>query len=261
MSDVLLGVSNALVESGYVTLRFDKRSCAVYRSAWPTEPEALARHYSYDSLLSDARVALKRLAEHPDVDAKRLMIVGHSAGGLEAVMLAAELQPQCVVLLASLGRPMREVLPEQYRRALAKAPLSESVKTEVLSSLQECIRSVGETGKVPEKVHPVLAPLVNDRTKYLLRSYLNEDPTGYAKRFKGDVLVLSGALDAQVDPNKDAKRLFQAFSERKTGRSQIVILNGLSHNFKAVASIDEPGVTGPLSSDLTRELAKFVEGR
>ncbi len=187
MSDILLGVSNTLVESGYVTLRFDKRSCAVYRGAWPTEPEALAKHYSFDNLLSDSKAALKRLAEHPDVDAKRLMIVGHSAGGLEAIMLASELQPQQVVLLAAVGRPMREVLPEQYRRALAKTALSERVKAEAMSSLQECIQSVGELGKVPAKVHPVLAPLVNDRTKYLLRSYLNEDPAEYAKKFKGDI--------------------------------------------------------------------------
>ena len=261
ISNILLGVSNALVESGYVTLRLDKRSCAVYRNAWPTEPEALAKYYSYDMLLSDAKAAYKQLAERPEVDAKRLMIVGHSAGGLEAVMLAAELQPEKMVMLAALGRPMREVLPGQYQRALAKANLSESVRADVMASLQECIRSVGDEGKVPEKVHSILTPLVNDRTKYLLRSYLNEDPTEYARKFKGDVLVLNGEFDVQVDPEKDATRLFRAFADRLTGKSRLEILSRLSHNFKEVASIDEPGVVGLLSSALTRELAKFVDGK
>ena len=74
-------LAGALADAGFLVLRYDKRG--IGQSGGRAESASLADY------ADDVRAAVKLLAERKDVDPKRIAVVGHSEGGLVALMAAA----------------------------------------------------------------------------------------------------------------------------------------------------------------------------
>lgn len=70
------------VATNAVTLRFDK--LGVGKSPVPADPTAV----TFDDFVAQATAARDWLSQHPSVDPARVVIAGHSEGGLIALMLA-----------------------------------------------------------------------------------------------------------------------------------------------------------------------------
>jgi alpha-beta hydrolase superfamily lysophospholipase len=126
--DIAYGLSH----HGVASLRFDKRTHA--------HPEALdATHLTVEEeLLADAVDAVQQMATRPEVDPRRIFIVGHSLGGLLAPEIAERARGVAgLVLLSAPGRPLGEVMIEQLRShgvtAADLAPLE--AKVHALSTL------------------------------------------------------------------------------------------------------------------------------
>lgn len=85
-------LATRLAEAGIATLRFD------FRGAGDSEGDFADTTIS--GLSDDVRCALKWLQEHPQIDPKRIGIVGRSLGGMIAVLCAAETPISSIVLWA-----------------------------------------------------------------------------------------------------------------------------------------------------------------
>lgn len=93
-----------LAERGIVTLRFDKRTLGESRAVRTID----------DEVLSDARVALGLLASRPEVDRSRVVIAGHSLGGMVLPrLLQSEHRVAGGILLNANCRPLEDVLLDQ----------------------------------------------------------------------------------------------------------------------------------------------------
>src|SRR5207245_8346893 len=93
---ILGQISEALADAGFIVVRYDKRG--IGQSGGRAESASLA------DFAEDVRAAVKALAERKDVDPKRLAVVGHSEGGLIALMAAAkEKKIDGAVLIATPG--------------------------------------------------------------------------------------------------------------------------------------------------------------
>lgn len=266
-TDLLKQVSDRLVRDGFATLRFDKRAVpSRYGAVFPTDLRGMRTFFSWDAFVEDVVGATVFLANRPEVDASRIGLFGHSEGALLALEAVHRkgmpLSPRAVVLAAGPGRPMGEVLAEQLGRNFARVGMPEPNQRETLAGLDRTIRVIRNTATVPRDVPPVLRPLFPPYIGLYMQGLLGADPVGLARRAPGSVLVLQGGSDIQISAERDARPLFQALQSRRGRHSELRIVPGASHNFKAVADPDkEPGFLGDVIPEALDAVSRFLRDR
>src|SRR5262245_48111264 len=99
-------ILDRLTEAGFCVLRVDDRGAG--GSTGPLE------NISYDDLVSDALACVDFLLARSDVDPERVAVIGHSEGGLTA-MIAADRREKiaAIVTMAAAGRSILDVLKEE----------------------------------------------------------------------------------------------------------------------------------------------------
>lgn len=145
------------------------------------EAELRFSHY-----VEDAEACADALKERSK--SKRVVLLGHSEGGMIAIRAAARTEPAALVLLATAGRPLHAVLRQQ----LLAAQLSPRQREEALSILDRIVK--GETADVP----PFLQALFRPSVQPYLRSLLPIDPAADLAKLKTPVFLAQGDRDLQV---------------------------------------------------------------
>lgn len=119
----------SLAEAGIASLRYDKRGVG--------ESEGDLTRASFTDLLADALAALWFLRDRSEVG--RVFLVGHSAGALQAMLLAQEEEVAGLVLLGAPARPLEEVLFWQMEQAFRAADAPEDRISRELAKLSEFV--------------------------------------------------------------------------------------------------------------------------
>lgn len=264
VTDVLKQIAEDMAQNGIATFRFDKRAAHVYKDAWP-KPETFGEFFSWTPFVEDALAAYRAMAAQKEVDAARLGVAGHSEGGSIALALhgrfTANETPKATVLLAAPGRKIDAVLDDQITRALRVQKVPAEMSNTIMANLRETTKAIAATGQVPSNVHPGLRALFPPYIGAYYRGWINFDPVDTAKNAKGAFLVVNGALDIQISPERDAKALHAALATRTGGVQELLILTGTSHNLKKVQSESEPGFAGPLTPEFLDAFRKFAKAR
>src|SRR4029077_5599580 len=118
---ILGQISEALADAGFIVVRYDKRG--IGQSGGRAESASLADY------ADDVRAAIKLLADRKDVDPKRIAVVGHSEGGLVALMAGAKDKKIAAVgLIATPGMPGADVVLAQQKRLLDRTALTPEEK-------------------------------------------------------------------------------------------------------------------------------------
>jgi hypothetical protein len=206
---VFLELSNALSNAGYAVLRYDKRGMGKSggRNSLGTR----------DELIDDVKAAYRFASAQPEVDPKRIYLLGHSEGGELVPTVAAE-EPRVagIVLMAPPALPLWRVIMEQ---ALASSPPAQraAVESKELTDFQNAREG-------------------HDSMRAWLRSSMDVDPIVDIKRVHLPILILQGAADVQVLPS-DLPGLTAA--ARSVNRDVTVhVFSNDNHLFEAVT----PGV-------------------
>jgi uncharacterized protein len=212
-------LAEGLVAHGVTTVRTDKRGLGGSKGATLDGNAVTIPDYVTDV---HAWVAVMRKR----TDTLCVWILGHSEGGLIA-MVAAKSQPDIcgLVLLATAGRPMGEVLRDQLKTNPANASL--------LDQALPAIDSL-EAGKRVDiaDMPPSLQRLFNPRVQGFLISVFSYDPVQVLKGFPKPVLILQGQRDMQVHEG-DARNL--KFADP---HATLVLLPDVNHVLKSVTSDD-----------------------
>lgn len=256
-------IADALARRGIASLRYDDRgafaSTGDYASA---TTEDFAR---------DAEAAVRFLASRPEIDRRAIGIVGHSEGGLAAVLVAARTsKPAFLVVLAGPGVSGRELVPRQVELVLEAAGASRAsarlqktflartlalVTREDLSSreigerLQALFRAAG-SGLDAETRVTAWSALGMARTSAWWRFFLAYDPRSDLRRVRVPVLSLFGENDRQVCPKQNAPVYERAFAESGHRRSRVLVLPGLNHLFQTCAS-GSPALYGQIEETIS----------
>ncbi|QYN16730.1 S9 family peptidase [Amycolatopsis sp. DSM 110486] len=101
-------LANALGQDGVATLRFDKYGTG-RTGLGGLDPAAL----DLPTFTSQAVVAEQTLAKQPEVDRDEVSIVGHSEGGLQAMLVARRVRVKSLVLLAPQDLRLLDLLKIQ----------------------------------------------------------------------------------------------------------------------------------------------------
>ena len=259
-TDLLKQIAERLADEGVASLRFDKRATLRYASTFmKLGVEEQNDFFAFEHFVGDARAAFEFLRERPEVDPRRVGILGHSEGGLIALALARDpsrTAPAALVLAGTPARTLADVLRYQIERAFAAAEASE--RERILKGLDAAIEAVVNTGAPPAEVPRELAPLFPANAARLLQVELALDPTALARVYRGPVLVLHGGRDIQVLADETVAGLGAALAVRPFGTHRIHVAPEASHNLKPVSGEADPGFKGPVEPSVLDTLVAFV---
>jgi len=257
-TDLLKEIGSNLTEAGYVVMRFDKRPVARYRELWPKTIAEISPFFSMENHLADIESAYNFIKTQPNVDSSRMVLAGHSEGGMYTIALAAKLNPKAICLLAAPGRGMDVILREQLMAQINPLPESE-VKTKLINDLDRAI-ATSKAGNTPAtNLHPGLAGLFSPANGHIMHGYFNFDPIAALKAYKGAVLIANGESDVQINSERDAKPLYDAAMSRENKNVKLLLVPNTSHNFKAVTKPTDSGITGPAQPALIEGLKEFLK--
>jgi len=241
-------LAEGLAARGTATLRIDKRG--MFASAAAARD---ANAVTIPDYVDDVRSWVTVLAQ--DTGAPCVWLLGHSEGGLIAMAAARELPGVCgLVLVATAGRPMGEVLREQLKANPANAALVDKASS-TIDALEQGRRV--DTQDMPE----ALRRLFRAPVQGFLISAFSYDPQKLLEGYAKPVLVLQGQRDIQVG-EPDARLLHKA-----DPAATLVLLPAVNHVLKTVASDDrqeniatyaDPAL--PLAPGVVDAIAGFLAG-
>jgi dienelactone hydrolase len=211
-------IAESLASQGIAVLRVDDRGIGKSSGR-----ETLLKVTTFD-FADDTRAEVAYLRNRPDIDPKRIALVGHSEGGIIAPIVASS-DPAiaAVVLMAGSAKRGDAVIIDQSADLLDRDPtLTKEEKAKRLSEQQAMLRTIAEGGdisKLPDTVKNAW-----------YKNFLTYDPLPTIRKVRQPVLILQGALDRQVTADQ-AAALEKAALEAGNKDVSIHVFPNLNHLF------------------------------
>jgi len=247
-------VARDLVAAGFAVVRYDKRG--VGQSGGRAESVTIADY------AEDARQVLLWLEKQKGIDKNRIALVGHSEGGLVA-MLTAGRERGKVAAMALVGTPGTsgdEVVLEQQKHLLSKMPIDDAQREEKIA-LQRKINTAVIKGTGWADI-PLAARRAADTPWFF--SFLTFSPEKAMDNTRQPVVIVQGELDTQVMPHH-ADKLGVMARERKGDKVpvEVVKVPGVNHLLvpAKTGDVSEYGSLGPdakVSPQVTSAIADFL---
>ena len=292
-------LADMLADQGIASLRYDKIGTGeTGLGPYANEPDSLLTH-GYDELrIQPVRAALSFLAAQPGIAARRLILIGHSAGGAVTISVAGDPgtapAPAGLLLIEPSYDRILDVIPQQLAQqidiAVSGAQMTLEDATTLKTWLAEGVDQI-RTGAQPYPTPgPVPLPDADNYTALIQSTIENNiygsDPaqmvishayrTPYGQQFDEidaaaiaptiaiPVLVTCGSKDFNTpcgdgSPGSGVAYMAAQFAP---GVAHFVELRNVVHILRDVGEADAPGladqVTHPFSSQLEREVTAFV---
>ncbi len=240
-------IAEGLASRGIRSVRIDKRG--MFGSARAISD---ANAVSMEDYAADIRTWVTTIRQR--MGAPCVWVLGHSEGGLAALVAAQRAPDICGLLLVSAtGRRLGDVLRDQIGANPANAPIRKQAEA-IIARLEAGQRIA------PEDIHSALLPLFRPEVQGFLISTFALDPAKLIAAYTGPTLILQGLRDIQVG-RTDAERLRQAHPN-----AEMVLLPNANHVLKEVASDDRMANIAtyqdpdrPLADGVIGALAAFVQ--
>jgi len=220
-------LANGLAADGIATLRYDKRTHFA--------PDTFKDHPDLDHEVTfDAVAALAYASTLPEVDVKRIFLLGHSLGGMMAPVIAADRLQQAagsvrgIIFLAGGALGIEETLERQliFQAKLQGADASQL--DSIRKQWEEIFQTVNDPATPEDQM--VGSPPLRLPERYW-RSWVSQDPAGELAKLGLPALVLRGTKDIQIGEED-----FQALRKANTAPgSESKEIEGLNHLMMPVA--------------------------
>lgn len=171
-------LADTLGRRGIAVMRYDDRGVG------ESGGRASRDSATSEDFADDVLAAVAYLRTRPDVDGGRIVLAGHSEGGLIAPIAAVkDPRIRAIALLAGPAISGRKVLEYQNENGIKSAPLTETQRDSLRRSVPAALDSL-------------------QRTNRWMRYFMTTDPLVMARRVTQPVLVLQGDTDMQVTPEQ-----------------------------------------------------------
>ena len=242
-------IAEGLAARGIRSVRIDKRGMFASSRAVADANAVTIEDYAVD--IHSWVAAIRATMRVPCV-----WVLGHSEGGLSALVAAQQPCGICGLLLVSTtGRPLGNVVREQIAANPANASISQEAAA-IVAKLEAGHR-VDE-----DDINPLLRPLFRPEVQVFLASTFALDPAKLIAAYAGPVLILQGLRDIQVG-RIDAERLHRSLPD-----AELALLPDANHVLKAVASDDRAAniatyqdPDSPLAVGVIEAIAGFILAR
>jgi pimeloyl-ACP methyl ester carboxylesterase len=161
ITDTQKQIAHHLAKRGFASLRYDKRGIAASAPGAPSDLAGMTDFYTWENFVADVVAAYRFLQQQPEIDLERIALVGHSEGGMLVLMAASELEdnehpPHALVLLATPGRPIEDLISDQLSRLVKMQGAPDAQAKRILDKASEISGHIRATGSVPDNVPPGL---------------------------------------------------------------------------------------------------------
>ncbi|NLG84701.1 MAG: alpha/beta hydrolase [Firmicutes bacterium] len=247
-----LVLADYLTRRGFAVLRADDRGVGGSTGEANTATTA--------DLAEDALAGVGYLKARPEIDPGRIALVGHSEGGLVAVLAAARAKEDvaCLVLLAAPGIPGEELILRQTELILRTAGAPEEVvrrerrlQERLFAVLKEEKDPAAAAGRLQAILRDYLASLSAAEKEALagreeafmqsqmgalltpwFRFFLTYDPRPALRELTCPVLALNGEKDLQVPAAENLPQIEAALRAGGVSDFTVKVLPGLNHLFQ-----------------------------
>lgn len=231
-----LVLADHLTRQGIAVLRYDKRGVGQSSGDYAAATS--------NDFAADADAGVLYLRKRPEIDPRRIGLVGHSEGGIIAPMVAEKdpavaflvlmaapavrgdqiIMAQTRALAAAAGAPgslltANAAIERQYLDAVMSAKDGESAE----HTARQILKKLG----MPEAA---IAAQAKDAGSDWYRFFLNYDPAPALAYLRQPVLAIIGSKDLQVTPDENLPALKEALKSSRD--SEVVELPGLNHLFQ-----------------------------
>ncbi len=248
-------LANALSNKGYIVLRVDDRGTGKTTGSFA---EATTLDFA-----NDAQAGLDYLLTRPEVNKKKLGIIGHSEGGIVAPLIAAERKDiDFIVLLAAPGVPVEELMLKQNHSILLQQGMNEQNLDAYLNLYKNLLRDVLTTTTVngalqagtksmqqwltttdaaivssmgynqPEAQEKIVTSLIKSFATPWGKYFFGFNPLPYLQKLQCKVLAINGDADIQVDADMNLNSIQTALAKSKAKQVTIKKIPGLNHLFQ-----------------------------
>ncbi len=242
-------LAEGLVAQGVAVLRYDKRGIGLSHTAAEDIPNLI-----FEDFVDDARACVDHLRAEGFT---RVILAGHSEGGLIALIVAAQCEgvTDGVVALCAPGYAMDTILMRQLSAQLIPSHIGLMTRaTNIISRLKRG-ESVAEE-EIPQELvslfHPIVQPFLISNMQY--------DPAEVITRCTAPVLIITGGRDIQVSVD-NGDRLKEACPT-----AEHITFENMTHVLKDASTSDRmeqmmsiyTNSTLPLSEQLVPTIASFI---
>ncbi|MGH8161155.1 MAG: alpha/beta fold hydrolase [Gammaproteobacteria bacterium] len=202
----------ALVKAGWAAARIAKRGIP------PSTGDA--NHIVFKDQVADNLAIVKALGKNPRINPERIVVAGHSIGGLIAPKLATETTLAGLILLEAPGESMKKIIMAQ---ALRQQKLAGASATELAAAKAHITKLNSLVTKAPPgktvasgAESSIFARIFahSPDAVQLFKSWYAQDPLETARKVNVPVLVVQGGKDTQSFPG-NGKRLAKALPHGK----------------------------------------------
>ncbi len=263
---------------GFAVLRVDDRGIGASGGNPQTATTA--------DFVTDVKAGIAFLKSHPSVDPTKIFLMGHSEGGLIAMMVAAEMKKGVagIISLAGPGVPMQELIVRQSSDILLRSgkdlnqiKVLESFnrkfystiandKKNKLSAMDLYNKVLPDFNAIPKTVRDSLefgeARLMQSCVTVMMpwfRYFIKINPNPYLKKIKCPVLALNGSEDIQVAAGPNLEAICSVLRSKKTVDVTCSEIPGLNHLFQHCESCDIMEY-GQLEETFAPKVLKAIEG-
>ncbi len=232
-----LVLSDWLTRKGIVVLRADDRGVGKSTGDFATATTA--------DFATDVEAGVAFLKIRPEVDPRKIGLIGHSEGGIIAPMVAARNHDVAfIVMMAGSGVPGDQILVEQTLLISEGAGMSNDKAEKNAAKERKLLALLGKEKdeavlkkelreELADQIKdPQLGAQINAITSPWFRYFLAYDPATALRKVKCPVLVLSGEKDLQVPPNQNLPAIRKALEDAGNKNFEIDELPGLNHLFQ-----------------------------
>ena len=245
-----LVIADYLTRHGIAVLRFDDRGIGKSTGDF-------SKATSFD-FANDVEAGINYLKQHPNIDATKIGLIGHSEGGLIAPIVASRNKDvNFIVLLAGPGITGEQIIlkqsalisraegtdektikdnnkfSENIYKILKKEPdntkAGKEIKEYYLKELKKLSKEEKEKSGLSEAGADVMIAQVT--SKWFI-TFLVTDPQPYLSKVKCAVLALNGEKDLQVPPVEDLAAIESALKKAGNTNYKTMKLPGLNHLFQ-----------------------------
>lgn len=220
-----------LASRNVAVLRYTKRTLKYGKEL----SESLAGLTVQDEAIDDARSAVALVATLPEIDTKRIYLLGHSLGGMLAPRIATgDALIAGLIIMAGTTRPLEEVFVEQVKYLAGLRGKMTDAEQKQIEAAEQTAREIRNPALTPTMTVRFMGSPTPGSYWLDLRDY---HPGATAARLKIPMLLLRGERDYQVTA-KD----FEAWKKALDGHSHATfkLYPSLNHLFMAGMGVPSP---------------------
>ena len=264
--DIYNWIADILAEQGIASLRYDKLTSGdTGLGPYASDPNSLVDQ-SFDKLFVEpAQDALTYLAKQPGIDPDKITILGHSEGGLIAMLISSSdktiLKPAGLVLAEPSYSRFLDIVARQLEDQIKQAKMSSNEETRLIDWVIEGVKDI-RNSKLQDKSRIITPPIVSPSktakqwqdmiqaivyqrmSNNLIKTEDEIDPCELAPNIKLPILITTGSKDFNTPPNAKGPAgsgvwaLAQAFKNHNEDNLRYVELKNVVHILRDVGEQD-----------------------